>query len=78
MLAETSVVLSGVRKAKSEAKVGMRTEVRSAEIAGPTTSLAKVRAAQGDLVAAGRIAKLIEIDDAGHLRVEKVDLLLPT
>ncbi len=78
VLAETSVVLSGVRKAKSEAKVGMRTEVRSAEIAGPTTSLAKVRAAQGDLVAAGRIAKLIEIDDAGHLRVEKVDLLLPT
>ena len=78
VLAETSVVLSGIRKAKSEAKVGMRTEVRTAEIAGPTTSLAKVRAAQGDLAAAGRIAKLIEIDDAGHLRVEKVDLLLPT
>ena len=78
VLAETSVVLSGIRKAKSEAKVGMRTEVRTAEIVGPETSLAKVRAAQGDLVAAGRITKLIEIDAAGHLRVEKVDLLLPT
>ncbi len=78
VLTDTSVVLSGVRKAKSEAKVSMRTDVLVARIAGPEASLAKVRAAQGDLAAAGRIADLVDVKDDGHLRVEDVELVLPS
>ena len=78
VLTDTSVILSGVRKAKSEAKVSMRTDVLVARIAGPEASLAKVRAAQGDLAAAGRIADLVDVKDDGHLRVEDVELVLPS
>ena len=50
--------LAGVRKAKSEAKVGMRADVQSAVLAGPPATLERIRLAAGDLVAAGRIAAL--------------------
>jgi len=50
--------LAGVRRTKSEAKVGMKAEVRSAVLAGPEATLERIRAAEGDLIAAGRIASL--------------------
>jgi valyl-tRNA synthetase len=51
-------VLSRIRKAKSEAKVGMRTEVESATIAADAAGRTRIESAQRDLAAAGRIQAL--------------------
>jgi len=58
VLADTAAVLAAVRKAKSEAKTSMRTEVTRATVTGPQRSLDRVAQAEGDLRAAGRIAEL--------------------
>jgi valyl-tRNA synthetase len=58
VLGAVGVALAGVRRAKSEAKVGMRAEVRSAVLTGPPATLSRIRLAATDLNAAGRIAAL--------------------
>ena len=58
VLADTSVVLGAVRKAKSEAKTSMRTEVASATVTGPAEALDRVRLAAADLQATGRVGEL--------------------
>ena len=58
VLHETAVVLAAVRKAKSEAKTSMRTEVPSVEVRGPAEAVARVRLAGKDLGFAGRIGGL--------------------
>jgi valyl-tRNA synthetase len=58
VLRDTSLALAGVRKAKSEAKTSMRTDVRVAVVRGPAESLDRVHRAADDLKAAGRIAEL--------------------
>jgi valyl-tRNA synthetase len=58
LLGAVGAALAGVRRAKSEAKVGMRADVQSAVLTGPPAALARVRLAEGDLTAAGRIAAL--------------------
>ena len=58
VLRDTSVALSQVRKAKSEAKVSMRTDISSATLAGPADAVARVMLAADDLNAAGRIQEL--------------------
>ena len=58
MLSDTAVVLAGVRKAKSEAKTSMRTDVPVAVVRGPAEALARVRLAADDLSATGRIEDL--------------------
>jgi valyl-tRNA synthetase len=58
ILAAVGASLAGVRRAKSEAKVGMRADVLSATLTGPPPTLARIRLAAGDLTAAGRIATL--------------------
>ena len=57
-LSDTGAVLGAIRKAKSDAKVGMRAEVTSATVAGPEDALARVRAGEDDLRAAGRVETL--------------------
>ncbi|MGE9806966.1 valine--tRNA ligase [Janibacter sp. G1551] len=47
--------LSQVRKAKSDAKVGMRSEITAATLVGPAATLELVRLGEGDLRAAGRV-----------------------
>jgi valyl-tRNA synthetase len=49
-------VIRAVRRAKSQARLPLRTPVALAEIAGPPAELAAVRAAEADLAAAGRVA----------------------
>ena len=64
--------LSQVRKAKSEAKVSMRTDVASTVIRGADDDLALLSAAADDLRSAGRIADLAfepSSDGAGTLSV---------
>ena len=58
MLGAVGAALAGVRKAKSEAKVGMKADVLTAVLSGPTATLDRIRQAAGDLTAAGRIAAL--------------------
>ena len=55
VLDSVSEALAGVRKAKSDAKVGMRAEVESVTIAAPSAVIDQIRAGEADLVAAGRI-----------------------
>jgi len=58
MLGAVGAALAGVRRTKSEAKVGMRAEVLSAVLTGPPATLSRIRLAAADLSAAGRIAAL--------------------
>ncbi|OMH24673.1 valine--tRNA ligase [Tersicoccus phoenicis] len=58
ILPALGVALSGVRKAKSEAKVKQRTEVLSASISGTAGAIERLRAGLGDLKAAGNVSDL--------------------
>ena len=66
---DVAAVLSGVRRAKSEAKVSMRTDVAAAAVTGPTEALARVESVAADLRAAGCIADLAFEPGEGSLEV---------
>ena len=55
--------LAVVRKAKSEAKVGMRAEVPTMTLVGPEAALGHVRSAEADLRAAGKLTGTLEYAD---------------
>ncbi len=67
VLRDTSVVLGAVRKAKSEAKTSMRTEVGAATVTGPQAALDRVAEATADLRATGRVGELVFRADDGPL-----------
>ncbi len=78
LLDSVAEALAGVRKVKSEAKLGMRAEVRTMTLVGPARQLEHVRAAEADLRATGRIGELafadgdgIEVREAELVPVEK-------
>ncbi|GAA2197549.1 valine--tRNA ligase [Sinomonas flava] len=74
MLPTVGQALSGIRKAKSEAKVKQRTEVLSAVVSAPAELLAQLQAGLGDLQAAAN-ARSIELrDGADALVVSDVEL----
>jgi valyl-tRNA synthetase len=58
VLAVAGGVLGALRKAKSEAKVSMRTEIIAATVAVPPDLTAAAVAAKADIMAAGRAAEL--------------------
>ncbi len=58
LLAAVGEALGAVRKAKSEAKVGMRAEITSMTLAAPQPVLDAVATAEGDLRATGRVGHL--------------------
>ena len=68
LLDAVGVALAGIRRAKSDAKVGMKAVVTAATIAGPEIALARVRAAEPDLFAAGRI------DRASYSAAEQLEI----
>ncbi|HSN05804.1 MAG TPA: valine--tRNA ligase [Candidatus Angelobacter sp.] len=70
VVADVATVLSGIRKAKSEAKVSMRGDVAAAVVSGDADSLARVEQAAGDLAAAGRVADLRFAPSDGPLGVD--------
>jgi valyl-tRNA synthetase len=81
LLTAVGSALAAVRKAKSEAKVGMRAEVPSMTLVGPDAALAHVRAAEGDLRAAGKLTGVLELaagDEVGARDVELVPVAKPT
>ncbi len=79
LLTAVGEALAGIRKAKSEAKVGMRAEVAAVTLAGPGGWTDLVRAAEADLRAAGRVTgtvsyvedDTVEVRDAQLVPVDK-------
>jgi valyl-tRNA synthetase len=79
LLTAVGEALAGIRKAKSEAKVGMRAEVAAVTLAGPAGWTDLVRAAEADLRAAGRVTgavsyvedDTVEVRDAQLVPVDK-------
>ena len=69
VLRDVSVVLAGIRKAKSEAKTSMRTEATAATVTGPQEALDRVALAAADLQATGRVGDLALAADEGPLSV---------
>ena len=69
LLDTVSTVLGDIRRAKSDAKASMRTEVARAEVRGSTEQVAQLQGARGDLSAVGRIAVLELVDGASELSV---------
>jgi valyl-tRNA synthetase len=55
-LEAASQVIGAIRRAKSQARLPLRTPVRRATVDGPAALLAAARAAEDDLAAAGRVA----------------------
>jgi valyl-tRNA synthetase len=58
LLAAASSVIGAIRKAKSDAKVSMRTEVASVIVRGSEEALEPVRKVAADVAAAGRVNQL--------------------
>jgi valyl-tRNA synthetase len=64
-------VLGGIRKAKSDAKRSMRSEVIRLEVGDTGDRLAALRQVQDDVMDAGRVAELVE-SEADAFRVDAV------
>lgn len=74
---DISAALVEIRGAKSSAKVSMKTEAGNARFTGPADQLARLRQAEQDLRAVGRlVGDLVWVDSDQQLRVE-LDLILP-
>ncbi|AMM33005.1 Valine--tRNA ligase [Sinomonas atrocyanea] len=74
MLPTVGLALSGIRKAKSEAKVKQRTEVLAAVVSAPAELLPQLEAGLGDLRAAAN-ARSIELrDGSSEVSVSEVQL----
>ncbi|MDQ0800917.1 valine--tRNA ligase [Arthrobacter sp. SLBN-112] len=74
MLATVGIALSGVRKAKSEAKVKQRTEVLSATITAAEALTAQLQAGLADLKAASNAREITLVVGDGDLAVTDVAL----
>lgn len=77
LLATVGTALSGVRKAKSEAKVKQRTEVISATITASESLTTQLKAGLGDLKAASNARELTLVAGEGDLTVSDVVLAAP-
>jgi valyl-tRNA synthetase len=73
VLSAAAEVLTGIRGAKSTAKVSMRTEVATVVVSGPQARLDLAARALDDIKAAGRVTGGIALNDSG---LETGDLLV--
>ncbi|MBT2552374.1 valine--tRNA ligase [Arthrobacter sp. ISL-5] len=74
MLGTVGIALSGIRKAKSEAKVKQRTEVLAATITANASLVAQLQAGLGDLKAAANAQEITLETGDGELTVSGVEL----
>lgn len=74
VLPTVGLALSGIRKAKSDAKVKQRTEVLSGQIHAPAGLLDQLRPGFADLKSAGNARDLQLIESDGELQVLNVEL----
>ena len=72
LIDDVAAVLTGVRKAKSEAKASMRADVTTATVTASAAQITRLAAAAGDIQAAGRIAELVFVDGSGPISVQAV------
>jgi valyl-tRNA synthetase len=77
LLATVGTALSGIRKAKSEAKVKQRTEVLSAAITAPEAIITQLKAGLADLKAAANARDIALVAGDGELAVGDVVLAAP-
>ncbi|MDQ0854894.1 valyl-tRNA synthetase [Arthrobacter sp. V4I6] len=77
LLSTVGTALSGIRKAKSEAKVKQRTEVMSATITASESLITQLKAGLADLKAAANARELELVAGAGELSVSDVVLAAP-
>ncbi|QIM21282.1 valine--tRNA ligase [Phycicoccus sp. HDW14] len=75
VLAAVGAALAVVRKAKSEAKVGMRAEVPVATLVGPAGLLEHVRTGEADLRAAGRLTGSLEYAEGEEVATRDLELV---
>ncbi len=59
VIAAAAAVISAIRKAKSEARQSMRAPVRTVRVHGPAAEVDVLRAAHGDIAAAGHVDTLL-------------------
>ena len=76
LLELASLALTGIRRAKTDAKASQKTPVATAVIAAPEAATTLLASAEGDLRAVGRIAEL-RFDTADTLEVRDVVLDVP-
>ena len=74
LLGTVSAALVGVRKAKSEAKVGMRSEITAMTLTAPAAQVEQLRLAEADLRATGNISGLT-YGEGEALAVSDVELI---
>jgi valyl-tRNA synthetase len=74
LLDTVGLALAGVRKVKSEAKVGMKSEITSMVLAAPSAQVEQVRVAEADLAATGHVTA-ISYAEADQLEVRDVQLV---
>jgi valyl-tRNA synthetase len=70
LLDAVTAVLTDVRKAKSDAKTSMRTDVARAAVQGTAEQVRLLLTAKSDLAAAGRIAELEISDGSAEIAVQ--------
>jgi valyl-tRNA synthetase len=72
ILSTVGEALVGVRRAKTEAKASQKTPVARVVIAAPAEAIARLRMAEGDLQAVGRIrtVEYVEADTVGVAEIE--------
>ncbi|MBM6404236.1 valine--tRNA ligase [Phycicoccus sp. CSK15P-2] len=75
VLAAVGSALAVIRKAKSEAKVGMRAEVPTVTLVGPGAALEHVRTGEADLRAAGRLTGSLEYAEGEEVATRDVELV---
>ena len=76
LLELASLALTGIRRAKTDAKASQKTPVARAVIAAPDAATALLVHAESDLRAVGRIA-VLEFDASDELEVRDVELEIP-
>ena len=69
LVADVAAVLTGVRKAKSEASASMRADVDVAVVTAEPGAAERLRLVVADIAAAGRIADLTIVEAAGPISV---------
>ncbi|EKA61655.1 valyl-tRNA ligase [Janibacter hoylei PVAS-1] len=75
VLTAVGTALSQVRKAKSDAKVGMRSEITSATLVAPAATAERVRADEADLRAAGRLTGSFDYVEGDEVTLRDVELI---
>ena len=77
LLELASLALTGIRRAKTDAKASQKTPVSRAVIAAPDAATALLGHAESDLRAVGRIG-VLEFAKADELEVREVELEIAT